>query len=118
MDLKLRDGFSKLLEDTLYRNLCWQYMSSYIINRAFMYGKNTFTNKKFSQYFRQYYKLVKDISTPSFIRFFITRQSMDGIIRQEPYILYYKIQNKLLKELNINFNENNIISIWNSSRSH
>ena len=70
IDLNLRDGFSKLLEDTLYRDLCWQYMSSYIIYRAFMYGKSTFTNQKFRQNFRQYYQLVKDICYPSYFRYF------------------------------------------------
>lgn len=70
IDIKLRDSFSKLLEDTLYRDLSWQYMSSYIIYRAFMYGKNTFTNQTFLQNFQQYYKLVKDISSPSYMRFF------------------------------------------------
>ena len=70
MDLKLRDCFSILLQDTFYHDICWQYMSSYIIYRAFMYGKKIFTNQKFCQIFRSYYKLVKDISTPSYIRYF------------------------------------------------
>ena len=70
MDLRLRERISVLLEDTPYRYLCWKYMSSYVIYRAFMYGKNTFTNQTFRQNFQQYYKLVKDICSPSYMRSF------------------------------------------------
>lgn len=70
IDLNLRDCFSMLLDDTAYRGLAYQYLSSYIIYRAFMYGNQVFSNHSFRQKFFIDYKQIKYICSPSYMRYF------------------------------------------------
>ncbi len=66
-DVKIRDLFVELMIDTPYRQLSFDCKSSYILHRAFLYGKKTFSSKSFKEIFADYKYLI-GTQTPYYFR--------------------------------------------------
>ena len=69
MDIHTREMFCSLLKDTPYQQLAYDCKSNYILHRAFLYGKQTFTSKMFKGTFQSYQYLVKD-ARPLYFKYF------------------------------------------------
>lgn len=69
MDIHTRDMFSDLLKETSYLQLAYDCKSNYILHRAFLFGKQTFTSKAFKETFQTYKYLVND-ARPRYFKYF------------------------------------------------
>lgn len=69
MDIHTRDMFCELLKDTPYRQLVYECQSSYILHRAFLYGRKTFSSKTFKETFGSYKEYCNEV-TPRYFKYF------------------------------------------------
>ena len=69
MDVHTRDMFCELLKDTPYQQLVYEYQSSYILHRAFLYGYRTFSSKTFKETFSSYKNLCNEVR-PRYFKYF------------------------------------------------
>ncbi len=69
-DLKIRDMFVELLENTPYRDLVYSKKTASILYRAFCYGNKIYSSKQFKYQFGQFRPFTKDLS-PSYFIFFL-----------------------------------------------
>jgi glycosyltransferase involved in cell wall biosynthesis len=58
MDMKTRDMFVELLEDTDLKDLAYQCKTVSMVNRAFMYGNKLYSSKRYCEVFGEYKSIV------------------------------------------------------------
>lgn len=69
-DLLIRKMFVDLLQETSYRDLAFERKTSYMFGRAFMFGYQWFSSKRFVEEFREYEALIFNVPRSLTYNFF------------------------------------------------
>jgi len=69
-DLKIREMFTSLCEDTPYKQLAYDSKTQYLVGRAFMFGQKMYSSKRFAEEYGQYKDIVMSHTSSKMFRLF------------------------------------------------